>query len=52
MIYKTLFSVFLFQALKNEIKQRESIWNKVYWELIEPVLKIRTMRARLASVFL
>ncbi|KAH7543123.1 hypothetical protein FEM48_Zijuj02G0149800 [Ziziphus jujuba var. spinosa] len=40
----------MYSALKNEIKQRESIWDKVYWELIEPVLKIRTLRARLASI--
>lgn len=37
------------QALKNEIKLRESKWNKVYWEMIVPVVKIRTLRARLAS---
>ncbi|KAL8128685.1 hypothetical protein V2J09_017840, partial [Rumex salicifolius] len=37
------------EALKNEIKQRESVWNEVYWKLIEPVVKIRTLRARLAS---
>lgn len=38
------------QALKNEIKLRESKWNKVYWEMILPVVKIRTLRARLASI--
>lgn len=26
------------------------MWHKVYWELIEPVVKIRTLRARLASI--
>lgn len=38
------------QTLKNEIKQRESMWSKVYWELVEPVVKIRTLRARLVSI--
>ncbi|GMP25944.1 hypothetical protein CsSME_00041586 [Camellia sinensis var. sinensis] len=38
-------------GLKNEIKQRESMWSAVYWELVEPVVKIRTLRARLASIF-
>ncbi|XP_022742732.1 39S ribosomal protein L45, mitochondrial isoform X3 [Durio zibethinus] len=37
----------MFSALKNEIKQRESIWSKVYWEMVEPIVKIRTLRARL-----
>ncbi|KAL8171219.1 hypothetical protein V2J09_023023 [Rumex salicifolius] len=27
-------------ALKNEIKQRESVWNEVYWELIEPAIGV------------
>ncbi|XP_059648557.1 uncharacterized protein LOC132294651 [Cornus florida] len=40
----------MYSALKNEIKQRESKWSVVYWELVEPVVKIRTLRARLASV--
>nr|KJB26476.1 hypothetical protein B456_004G243600 [Gossypium raimondii] len=40
----------MFSALKNEIKQRESIWSKVYWELVEPIVKIRTLRARLIGV--
>ncbi|XP_034220872.1 uncharacterized protein LOC117631700 isoform X3 [Prunus dulcis] len=38
------------EELKNEIKQRDSIWNKVYWEMVEPVVKIRTLRARLIGV--
>lgn len=37
-------------ALKNEIKQRESKWSGMYWELIEPVVKMRTLRARLIGV--
>ncbi|GAB4855504.1 hypothetical protein Ancab_024123 [Ancistrocladus abbreviatus] len=40
----------MFSALKNEIKQREAVWSKVYWELIEPVVKMRTLRARLIGV--
>ncbi|GMG99690.1 hypothetical protein Nepgr_001530 [Nepenthes gracilis] len=40
----------MFSALKNEIKQRETVWSRVYWELIEPVIKIRTLRARLIGV--
>ncbi|KAJ0013411.1 hypothetical protein Pint_19968 [Pistacia integerrima] len=42
----------MYSALKNEIKQRESMWSKVYWELVEPIVKIRTLRARLASILL
>lgn len=41
-----------YQALKTEIKQRESMWSKVYWEMVEPVVNIRTLRARLASTFI
>lgn len=37
------------QNLKNEIKQRESVWSAVHWELIEPIVKIRTLRARMVS---
>ncbi|TKY52187.1 39S ribosomal protein L45 [Spatholobus suberectus] len=40
----------MFSALKNEIKQRETTWGKVYWEMVEPVVKIRTLRARLIGV--
>ncbi|QCE07374.1 uncharacterized protein LOC114191560 [Vigna unguiculata] len=40
----------MFSALKNEIKQRESAWSKVYWEMVEPVVTIRTLRARLIGV--
>ncbi|XP_044498085.1 39S ribosomal protein L45, mitochondrial-like [Mangifera indica] len=40
----------MYSALKNEIKQRESMWSKVYWELVEPIVKIRTLRARLIGV--
>nr|KAJ0194456.1 hypothetical protein LSAT_V11C800436310 [Lactuca sativa] len=41
----------MYSALKSEIKQRESRWSNVYWELIEPVIKIRTLRARMATCF-
>ncbi|KAG4919808.1 hypothetical protein JHK85_058089 [Glycine max] len=40
----------MFSALKNEIKQRETAWSRVYWEMVEPVVKIRTLRARLIGV--
>lgn len=40
----------MYSALKSEIKQRESRWSNVYWELIEPVIKIRTLRARMIGV--
>lgn len=40
----------MYSALKNEIKQRESMWSSVNWELIEPIIKMRTLRARLIGV--
>ncbi|CAI9764765.1 unnamed protein product [Fraxinus pennsylvanica] len=40
----------MYSALKNEIKQRGTVWSHVNWELVEPVLKIRTLRARLIGV--
>ncbi|CAN4111189.1 unnamed protein product [Withania somnifera] len=40
----------MYSVLKNEIKQRESVWPTVYWELIEPIVKVRTLRARLIGV--
>ncbi|XVF31285.1 hypothetical protein REPUB_Repub16aG0132700 [Reevesia pubescens] len=40
----------MFSALKNGIKQRESIWSKVSWEMVEPIVKIRTLRARMIGV--
>ncbi|KAK3200351.1 hypothetical protein Dsin_023766 [Dipteronia sinensis] len=40
----------MYSTLKNEIKQRESTWSNVYWELVEPIIKIRTLRARLIGV--
>ncbi|VVB15269.1 unnamed protein product [Arabis nemorensis] len=40
----------MYSALKNEIKQREAIWDRVHWEMIEPVIKIRTLQARLIGI--
>ncbi|XP_068317854.1 uncharacterized protein [Pyrus communis] len=40
----------MFLELKNEIKQRDSISSKVFWEMVEPVVKIQTLRARLIGV--
>ncbi|KMZ63196.1 Mitochondrial inner membrane translocase subunit Tim44 [Zostera marina] len=37
----------MFSSLKNGLKRRESVWNSVYWELIEPPVSIKTLRARL-----
>lgn len=41
----------MYSALKNEIKTRQSMWSSVYWELVEPVVKIRTLRARLIAIY-
>lgn len=40
----------MYSALKNEIKHVESKWSRVYWEMVEPVVKIRTLRARLIGI--
>ncbi|KAL6563006.1 hypothetical protein OROHE_005593 [Orobanche hederae] len=40
----------MYSAIKNEIKQREAVWSHVYWELLMPIVKIRTLRARLIGV--
>ncbi|XP_058077858.1 uncharacterized protein LOC131226157 isoform X2 [Magnolia sinica] len=40
----------MYSALKNEIKQRQSVWSSVYWELVEPIVKIRTLRARMIGI--
>ncbi|XP_057962872.1 uncharacterized protein LOC131154241 [Malania oleifera] len=40
----------MYSAFKNEIKLRESKWSRVYWEMVEPAVKIRTLRARLIGV--
>ncbi|KAK6163128.1 hypothetical protein DH2020_002969 [Rehmannia glutinosa] len=41
----------MYSAIKNEIKHRETVWSHVYWELVMPIVKIRTLRARLASIY-
>ena len=52
---QVLFNVwFLFQcrqALKNEIRQREAMWGTVYGKMVEAVIKIKTLQARLVSVY-
>ncbi|KAK2456489.1 Mitochondrial inner membrane translocase complex, subunit Tim44-related protein [Trifolium repens] len=40
----------MFSTLKNEIKQRETTWSQVYWEMVEPVVMVRTLRARMIGV--
>lgn len=40
----------MYSAIKSEIKQREALWSRVYWEMVEPIIKIRTLRARLIGV--
>ncbi|KAI4369408.1 hypothetical protein MLD38_017849 [Melastoma candidum] len=40
----------MYSTLKHDIKTRESLWSKVYWELVDPPVKIRTLRARLIGV--
>ncbi|RID59652.1 hypothetical protein BRARA_F02868 [Brassica rapa] len=40
----------MYSALKNEIKQREAMWGSVYWEMVEPVIKIKTLQARLIGI--
>ncbi|ESQ32259.1 hypothetical protein EUTSA_v10004565mg [Eutrema salsugineum] len=40
----------MYSALKNEIKQREASWGSVYWEMVEPVIKIKTLQARLIGI--
>ncbi|GFP93961.1 probable 39S ribosomal protein l45 mitochondrial [Phtheirospermum japonicum] len=40
----------MYSAIKNEIKEREKVWSHLYWELLMPIVKIRTLRARLIGV--
>ncbi|XP_031403176.1 39S ribosomal protein L45, mitochondrial-like isoform X2 [Punica granatum] len=40
----------MYSTLKNDIKQRTSMWSTVYWDMVEPAVKIRTLRARLIGV--
>uniref|UniRef100_A0A0E0QC08 Large ribosomal subunit protein mL45 n=1 Tax=Oryza rufipogon TaxID=4529 RepID=A0A0E0QC08_ORYRU len=34
-------------TIKNELKKRQSMWSSVHWELVEPAVCIRTLRARM-----
>uniref|UniRef100_A0ACD5WPW0 Uncharacterized protein n=1 Tax=Avena sativa TaxID=4498 RepID=A0ACD5WPW0_AVESA len=40
----------LHSAMKNEIKRRQAKWKSVYWELVEPAVNIRTLRARMIGL--
>ncbi|KAK8936441.1 hypothetical protein KSP39_PZI012360 [Platanthera zijinensis] len=40
----------MYSTLKNELKRRESMWRRVHWELIEPLDRIRTLRARMIAL--
>ncbi|XP_020599690.1 uncharacterized protein LOC110039081 isoform X2 [Phalaenopsis equestris] len=40
----------MYSTLKNELKRRESVWDRVYWELVEPLVRIRTLRARMIAL--
>ncbi|OAY80203.1 putative 39S ribosomal protein L45, mitochondrial, partial [Ananas comosus] len=40
----------MYSTLKNELKRRESMWSSVHWELVEPVVSIRTLRARMIGI--
>lgn len=40
----------MYSTLKNELKRRETIWSHVHWELVEPVVSIRTLRARMIAL--
>ncbi|KAF7007217.1 hypothetical protein CFC21_022170, partial [Triticum aestivum] len=37
-------------TVKNEIRKRQSKWKSVHWELVEPSVSIRTLRARMISL--
>ncbi|ONK62874.1 uncharacterized protein A4U43_C07F9030 [Asparagus officinalis] len=40
----------MYSTLKNELKRRESMWSSVHWELVEPIVSIRTLRARMIAI--
>lgn len=40
----------MYSTLKNELKQRETMWSSVYWELVEPLVSVRTLRARMIAL--
>ncbi|ONM60184.1 hypothetical protein Zm00014a_000661 [Zea mays] len=48
-VYHFLFSFWL-KTIKNELKRRQSMWNSVHWELVEPAVSIRTLRARMIGL--
>ncbi|KAJ1267004.1 hypothetical protein BS78_07G023400 [Paspalum vaginatum] len=37
-------------TIKNELKRRQSMWHSVHWELLEPAVSIRTLRARMIGL--
>ncbi|CAN6169041.1 unnamed protein product [Urochloa humidicola] len=37
-------------TIKNELKRRQSKWSSVHWELVEPAVSIRTLRARMIGL--
>ncbi|XP_057855748.1 uncharacterized protein LOC131065276 isoform X4 [Cryptomeria japonica] len=40
----------MYSIFKKEIKQREGIWSRVHWEMIEPAVKVQTLQARMIGV--
>eukprot|EP00252_Welwitschia_mirabilis_P001986 TRINITY_DN11941_c0_g1_i1.p1 TRINITY_DN11941_c0_g1~~TRINITY_DN11941_c0_g1_i1.p1 ORF type:complete len:132 (+),score=23.70 TRINITY_DN11941_c0_g1_i1:480-875(+) len=40
----------MYSTFKKELKQRRTAWHDVYWEMIEPAVRVRTLRARLMAV--
>jgi hypothetical protein len=50
LLFSALFSFWL-KTIKNELKRRQSKWSSVHWELVEPAVSIRTLRARMVSYF-
>uniref|UniRef100_A0A0E0LP38 Large ribosomal subunit protein mL45 n=1 Tax=Oryza punctata TaxID=4537 RepID=A0A0E0LP38_ORYPU len=38
------------ETIKNELKKRQSMWSSVHWELVEPAVCIRTLRARMIGL--
>ncbi|KAG2316543.1 hypothetical protein Bca52824_019665 [Brassica carinata] len=39
----------MYSALNDEIIQREAMWGSVYWEMVEPLIKTKTLQARLIT---
>ncbi|KAM3364290.1 hypothetical protein ACQJBY_014566 [Aegilops geniculata] len=37
-------------TVKNEIRKRQSKWKSVHWELVEPAVSIRTLKARMIAL--